>query len=79
MEVTKILIRINNIYNEEYSKKWVDYSMKNSKNDLDAAKVCLKYFYSKRQLTRFKELLENVKNSSMLLDNEMIEWVRFFS
>lgn len=65
--------------NEEYSKKWVDYSMRNSRNDLEAAKVCLKYYYSKRQFIQFKALMEDVKNSSMLLDNEMIEWVRFFS
>ena len=65
--------------NNQYSKKWVDYSMENSRNDLEAVKICLKYYYSKGQFINFKALMEDVKNSSMLLDNEMVEWVRFFS
>lgn len=67
------------INNDEEAKKWIDYALKYAQSDLDTAKVCLKYFYSKKDYKRFKKLLEEIKRSPMLLDHETVEWVRFFN
>jgi len=67
------------VQNDEEAKKWVDYALKYAQNDLETAKVCLKYFYNKKDYKRFKKLLEEIKSSPMLLDNETVEWVRFFN
>ena len=46
--------------------------------DLEALKICLKYYMKKGEREKFFALLEEVKKSSLTLDGEVLEWLRFY-
>lgn len=66
------------IRDEERSEEWIQIAMEYSMQHLEAFKICLKYYYERQKKEEFFQLLEEVKKSSLALDNEAVEWIRFF-
>lgn len=60
-------------------KEWMLSARLLSEDDLEAAKLCLQYYYRHGKQREFFELLEAVKQSSLELDNEALEWVRYYN
>lgn len=58
--------------------KWIYRAEHMLEEDVVAAKEVLKYYYQKRDNEHFKTCVTRVKNSSLLLDSELLEWIRFF-
>lgn len=46
--------------------------------NLEVYKAALKYHYMEGQIPEFKSLLEKLKHSSIIIDNETLELIRFF-
>ena len=59
--------------------KWVYRAESMVEQDITAAKEVLKYYYSKGDKERFNACVDKIKQSSLLLDSELLEWIRFFS
>lgn len=64
---------------EEREAEWIEIASEYSMSHLDAFKVCLKYYYEMQKKEEFFDLLQRVKESSLALDNEALEWIRFFA
>lgn len=62
----------------EYGKLWVDKALKNKPEDLMSYKAGLEFYYESRQFEEYKKLLEKLMNSSIRLDHETLELVRFY-
>ena len=65
--------------NSSKAEEWMRSARLLSEDDLEAAKLCLQYYYRHGQQREFFELLETVKQSSLELDNEALEWVRYYN
>jgi len=58
--------------------KWICRAESLMEQDVVAAKEVLKYYFENKNKKKFKEATENIKNSPLILDAELVEWVRFF-
>ena len=58
---------------------WTNKALINRKNELESYKAGLKFYYANKELKRFKELLESLKTSSVRLDRETLDMIRFYS
>lgn len=67
------------VEDEEKSEKWIGTAMEYSMIHLEAFKTCLKYYYTRQKKEEFFALLQGVKESSLALDHEALEWIRFFT
>lgn len=61
------------------AKGWVEKALKNNDNELDSYKAGLRYYYVNEDRIKFLLLLEKLKKSDILLDNDILEMIRFFS
>ncbi len=50
-----------------------------STKDLVAAKICLRYYYLNQNREEFTKLLLEIKVSTMEIDSEVLDWIRFFN
>lgn len=64
---------------EENEEKWMNRGKVLAETDLAAAKEVLKYYFEKENKEKFEETLEQIKESALVLDSEMLEWIRFYS
>ncbi|MCR5792036.1 MAG: hypothetical protein K6G65_02595 [Lachnospiraceae bacterium] len=63
----------------EKAEKWIAYASANCQDDLEAIKVCMRYYFSNRQFEQFEKVMEDLKASSLVLDSEAVEWIRFYT
>ena len=59
-------------------EKWVKRAEDIMEQDLAAAKEVLKYYFKIRNRSGFSEAVRRIKESSLVLDGELLEWVRFY-
>ncbi len=59
--------------------KWIYRAEKLLEEDVAAAKEVLKHYYEIKDNERFQSCVDRIKKSTLLLDSELVEWVRFFS
>lgn len=64
---------------EENEEKWMNRGKVLAETDLAAAKEVMKYYFEKENKEKFEETLEQIKESALVLDSEMLEWIRFYS
>lgn len=64
---------------EENEEKWMNRGKVLAETDLAAAKEVLKYYFEKENKEKFEETLEQIKESALVLDSEILEWIRFYS
>ena len=64
---------------EENEEKWMNRGKALAETDLAAAKEVLKYYFEKENKEKFEETLEQIKESALVLDSEILEWIRFYS
>ncbi len=50
-----------------------------SYRDIDAVKICMKYYFKHGTKEEFFDYIEEVKASSVRFDNEVLEWIKFYS
>lgn len=60
------------------AKPWIERVQPQCYEDLQAFKVCAVYHYGRHDRAALMALLEQVHGSSLELDSEALEWVRFF-
>ncbi len=60
-------------------EEWVAFARQRSQQDLLAAKQCLRYYYRHGNENAFLDMLEQIRRSSLELDAETLDWVRYFS
>lgn len=60
-------------------RKWIYRAEHLLEEDVAAAKEVLKFYYEIKDMERFQSCVDRIKKSSLLLDSELVEWVRFFS
>lgn len=60
-------------------EKWILRAKEKCATDIDACKMVLKYYYEKQDKEKFLSALEEIKQSDLVLDSELLEWIRFFS
>lgn len=58
---------------------WVNKALENRKNELESYKAALKYYYTINCMDKFKSLLESLKSSTVRLDRETLELIRFYN
>lgn len=58
--------------------KWIHRAEGIMEQDVTAAKEVLKYYFEKKEQQLFKLCMDRLKKSPLILDSELIEWVRFF-
>jgi len=63
---------------EHVIAKWINRAETIMEQDITAAKEVLKYYYEKKDKKHFKDGIDRIKQSSLLLDSELLEWIRFF-
>lgn len=61
-----------------YADKWLERSEEYLDSELSVAKEILKYHYRNKNKKKFMETVERIKNSSLVLDGELLEWIRFY-
>ena len=58
--------------------KWIHRAERMIEEDVIAAKEVWTFYYRTKDKEHFKECVDRVKKSSLLLDSELLEWIRFF-
>ncbi len=64
---------------EHRANEYIQFARDKSMTDLQAAKLCLKYYYRKQDKEGFSRLLSEIRTSTLELDEEVLEWIRFYS
>ena len=73
------IIELRNEYQDAGGiEKWVKRAEDIMEQDLAAAKEVLKYYFKIRNRSGFSEAVRRIKESSLVLDGELLEWVRFY-
>ena len=60
------------------TEKWVKRAEDMMEQDLAAAKEVLKYYFKIKNKYGFREAVRRIKESSLNLDSELLEWIRFY-
>lgn len=61
----------------EEAEEWIDFLFANYNEDLATYKSGLRFYFVQEENEKFMELLEKLKQSTLVLDAETLEWVRF--
>ncbi len=77
--LSQIVDLFNQLKNTSKVKEYVGFSREIATKDIHAAKVCLKYYYKSSEAEEFKILLKELKVSTLELDNEVLDWIRFYN
>lgn len=73
------LIEFGSEYQDSVStEKWIKRAEDMMEQDLAAAKEVLKYYFQIKNGNRFLECVRRIKDSSLILDSELLEWIRFY-
>lgn len=73
------VIELQSEYQEvSNTEKWIHRAGDMLEQDLDAAKEVLKYYFKKKDENKFREAVRRIKESSLVLDSELLEWIRFY-
>lgn len=64
--------------NEQKAEEWIGIARPRCMDSLDAFKLCAKYYYSRQKKDAFFRLIDEVKKSSLILDSEALDWIRFY-
>lgn len=64
---------------EDKMNDWLDVIRERSMDSLECFKEYVAYSYEKEDKETFFTLLERVKYSNVILDNEAVEWIRYFA
>ena len=73
------IIEFRNEYQDVGStEKWVKRAEDMMEQDLAAAKEVLKYYFKIKNKYGFREAVRRIKESSLNLDSELLEWIRFY-
>ena len=64
--------------NEQKAEEWIGIARPRCMDSLDAFKLCAKYYYSLQKKDAFFRLIDEVKKSSLILDSEALDWIRFY-
>ena len=59
-------------------EKWVKRAEEIMEQDLAAAKEVLKYYFKIKNENGFREAVRLIKESPLVLDSELLEWIRFY-
>ncbi len=59
------------------ANEWMDYLFFHCEPDVDTYKNGLNYYYEQADYENFMKLLQEMRDSSLVLDAEAIEWIRF--
>lgn len=59
-------------------EKWVERAKEFIESDIYAAKEVLKYYFRMKNDEKFKQTVSQIKESPLILDGELLEWVRFY-
>lgn len=62
----------------DQAKRWIDRILPHCYDDLGAFKICATYYFHCHDSEKLLELLTKVRSSKLELDNEALEWLRFF-
>ena len=64
--------------NTERSDRWIPTARDQADQSLVCFKLCANYYFRNNDKDGFFRLLKEVRSSSIYLDNEALEWIRFF-
>ncbi len=64
---------------QEKIEEYLSYAEEIQATDLQAAKLCLKYYYKTGNKEKFKQLLLEIKTSTLEIDSEVLSWIRFYN
>ncbi len=59
--------------------EYLSYAREIATKDLNATKLCLKYYFKHEDKQNFSQLLQEVKVSVLELDSEVLDWIRFYN
>lgn len=65
-------------YGLEGEGKWIGIAAEIMDSDLRAAKEVLKYSFKEKDTKGFQQYIERIKASELVLDSQMLEWLRFY-
>lgn len=74
-----LLKQLQAVGNEEKAEYWLTVIKERSGTSLVCFKTYAEYCFAKEDRKAFFAHLESVKSSSVVLDNEALEWIRFFA
>ena len=64
--------------NTERSDRWIPRARSYADQSLVCFKLCASYYFRNNDKNGFFHLLEETRSSTMYLDSEALEWIRFF-
>lgn len=76
-ECNRMLSLLINCKEYKAAKEWIEYLFFHCEPELDTYKNGLNYYYVQADYENFMKLLKEMKDSSLILDSEAIEWIRF--
>ncbi len=65
--------------NNDKIVEYVEFARDIALTDLEATKLCLKYYYKNSLREEFAKLLNEVKGSTIDIDSEVLDWIRFYN
>lgn len=77
--IGKIALVWDRLGNRELANYWIKEALNIEPRGLEAYKAGLKYYYTTEEKDEFKNLLKNLKNTNIVIDNEVLELIRFFN
>ncbi len=80
LEICNSLVELHLVGgNYEFAKNWLDFLFTNFDENLTTYKNAFRYFFAVQDSKRFLELMDQLKKSTLVLDAETLEWVRFYN
>lgn len=63
---------------EERMEFWIQVAERTMEQEVESAKLVLKYYFEKGMKESFQNTILKIKNSPLILDNECLDWIRFY-
>lgn len=63
---------------EERIEFWIKVAERTMDVEIESAKLVLKYYFAKGMKENFQNTIVKIKNSPLILDNECLDWIRFY-
>lgn len=74
----KIICILLDLGENQRAKFWIEKAISNNVDELDTYRARLRYHYMNQDNKEFIMLLEKLKKSDIIIDNELLEIVRFY-
>ena len=77
--LAKFALLWGSVGDRDRADSWLNEAFATDPKSLEVYKAGLRYYYATEQMDEFKSLMKNLKSSNIVIDNEVLELIRFFN